>query len=331
MSDIDDNGNHSMDFESTVDAFLEVPATDGHNKVEAPKEEPKQEDSSNAEVEKDDEFDSIIDDLTDDDKDAGDEPEDDLTEEEVVPDDAQETFKYKVDGEEHELTTKELHDLRKDAGRSKALTQKEQGIAEERKRLDSESEAVAWAKQGPEQREIDGQIKEANEAILRGFTFDADGNQIPLSRTQIEDTQANVRDAQAKLLEMNRPPRLDDLRKELPQLFSDDPVERQSILDPFSETLRNVGYSEAELTTQNDPRMFFLLKELHEARDVVARVEKAKARRTEKKPAIASKTTKTASNGSSSKSQPKQSKSSTQDIWNKVAAGEASPADLFMD
>ena len=330
MQNTDDGGNHSLNFEDLVGSIVEdeVPVA----------EEPKVEDSKAEEPEvevEEDEYDSILDDLAEDDDDeAGDKPEEasNDTEEEAEADDGQETFKYKYNGEEFELTAEEVHALRKDAGRGKALTQKEQDNAETKKALEKETQAVQWAKETPERRDLAQKIADANDAILKGFTFDENGNQVQLTRQQIERTQANVDEAQAQLLEMAKPPRLEELREAIPEVFSQDPAERDKVLKPFGETLAEVGYSQAEIASQNDPRIFFLLKELHEARDVVKRVETAKAKRKDKKPSIASKTTKAAKTVTPSRtSKSSEAKPNTDDIWNKVAKGEASPADLFMD
>ena len=325
MQNIDDGGNHSMNFEDVVGSIV----TD-----EAPTEEtPQVKDSKTEEPEvevEEDEIDSILDDLTDDDDDeAGDTPDEDSNDtEEESEEDGGDTHLVKIDGEEHEVS---LSELKKGYGLQQSLTRKGQELAETKKALEKEVQAVQWAKETPERRQLADQIAEANDAILKGFTFDADGNQIPLTKDQIERTQANVAEAQGKLREMATPPRLDELREAMPEIFSADQAVRQSLLEPFGKTLAEVGYSEAEITSQNDPRIFFLLKELHEARDVVKRVEAAKAKRKDKKPSIASKTTKAAKTAPSRKSESSGAKSSTKDIWDKVAKGEASPADLFMD
>ena len=176
-NNIDDSGNHSLDFESLVDQMVDVPATDGHNKeVEEPVETKNSEPTETIDEGTEDELDSILDEITgENDGEAGEdqEKEEETTEESSEePDDGQETFKYKYDGEEYELTAKEVHELKKDAGRGKALTQKEQKLAENRKQLEAEAQAVAFAKAKPEVRELTSQIQEAEIAVQRGFTFE---------------------------------------------------------------------------------------------------------------------------------------------------------------
>ncbi len=332
---MDDMGNVSVDFESMVGEIAEIDGTDGQVVNEAPKETKQDSKAEEPEVvEVGDEFDSIIDDLTDeDDDDAGDEPSEDSKEsdeeskEEEVVDEEKHTVK--IDGEEIEVSTSELI---KGYGLQQSLTRKGQEIAESKKALEKEAQAVAWAKEAPERRELAEQITEANEAIQRGFTFGPDGEQIRLTQGQIDATKVNVQEAMGKLQELATPPRLNELQEAVPGMFSQDQQVVRETLEPFGNTLREVGYSEAEIQSQNDPRIFFLLKELHEARDVVSRVEKAKARRKEKAPAIASKPTKAAKSARPSSSKSSEApKSSTKEIYDKIAAGDASPADLFMD
>ena len=77
-----------------------------------------------------------------------------------------------------------MHELKKDAGRGKALTQKEQELAENRKQLEAEAQAVAFAKAKPEVRTLTSKIQEAELAIQRGFTYDEDGKQVPLTNSK---------------------------------------------------------------------------------------------------------------------------------------------------
>ena len=92
----------------------------------------------------------------DDDEEAGDEPSDDTKEtdeesEEEEAEDTSEVHTVKIDGEDHEVS---LDELKKGYGLQKTLTQKGQSLAEERKVLDAEAQAVAWAKQKPEARDL---------------------------------------------------------------------------------------------------------------------------------------------------------------------------------
>ena len=95
-NNIDDGGNHSLDFESLVDQMVDVPATDGHNqKVEEPVETKNSEPTETVDEGAVDELDSILDDITgENDGEAGEdqEKEEETTEESSEePDDEQET------------------------------------------------------------------------------------------------------------------------------------------------------------------------------------------------------------------------------------------------
>ena len=327
VHEMDDNGNVSFNEDDLITSMIDIPATDGNKTNDAPEDSKTEE----PEVDSDDEYDSIVDDLTSDD-DAGEEPEEDPEtdqDEESEEADTSEVHTVKIDGEELEVS---LDELKKGYGLQKSLTQKGQELAEEKKALEAEAQAIAWAKQQPEVKELSAEIVKAQEAIQRGFTFDENGEQVRLTQAQIDRTQKNVDEAIGRMNEMTKPPRLDELHEAIPEIFSNDAAERDSVLKPFGETLAEFGYSQAEIKGQNDPRTFFMLKELHELREIASRVEKAKARRTEKKPAIASKQTKAAKSASPSKSKTSEAKRpSTQEIYDKIAKGEANPADLFMD
>ena len=330
---LDENGNGGADFETIVSQMVDVPATDGKEVNEAPVEDstPKEE---VVEEEVVDELDSILDDLTDDDAEevAGDDQEkaevteDDSDEEPEEDDDS--AYTVKIDGEEHTVS---LTELKKGYGLQQSLTRKGQELAETKKKLDAEAEAISWAKAQPEARDLASKIQEAEEAIARGFVFDENGEQVRLNADQIKATQDNVAEARGKLSEMAKPPRLEDLQEAIPEMF--DPEKAADTLKPFGDTLREFGYSEAEIVSQNDPRTFLILKELHEKRDFASRVEKAKARQKEQKPKIASKPAKGTPTGGPSKSKTGEAKPpiNVNDMNEKILAGEASPADLFMD
>ena len=330
---LDENGNGGADFETIVSQMVDVPATDGKEVNEAPVEDstPKEE---VVEEEVVDELDSILDDLTDDDAEevAGDDQEkaevtEDDSDEEPEEDDGT-SHVVKVDGEEYTVS---LSELKKGYGLQQSLTRKGQELAETKKKLDAEAEAISWAKAQPEARDLASKIQEAEEAIARGFVFDENGEQVRLNADQIKATQDNVAEARGKLSEMAKPPRLEDLQEAIPEMF--DPEKAADTLKPFGDTLREFGYSEAEIVSQNDPRTFLILKELHEKRDLASRVEKAKARQKEQKPKIASKPAKGTPTGGPSKSKTGEAKPpiNVNDMNEKILAGEASPADLFMD
>ena len=283
------------------------------------------------EGDQDDELNSIIDELNEDeteaDEDQENSPEEAEEEEEELDDGDDVLHKVTIDGEEQEVS---LHDLKRHYGREQSLTKKEMAVAEQRKSLDAEADAIAWAKAQPEVRTLLTQINEANEAIQRGFVFNEKGEQVQLTKAQIEQTMKNVEDANARVSEMAKPPRLDDLYEAIPEFRDPASEEAQAILKPFGDTLSDFGYSQAEITSLNDPRTFLMLKELHELRDLQSRVNTAKARRKEKKPTGVSKVTKSAKPAGSRTTKPTQRKS-TKETIEQIYAGDASPADLFME
>ena len=244
-----------------------------------------QEDSNTPEGDEDDSDMAIH--LDDEEDDEADEPESDLeetNEDESDEDDgnAEEALTYVFDGEEHTLSAKEVHELRKDAGRSKALTQKEQAIAEERKQLDAEEQAIRWAKQKPEVKAKQSMIDEALQAVNRGFHFGRNGQQIRLTQSEINDTMANVRKAQSDLANLAPPPRMKELQEVHPDLFSQDVATSAKALHPYREVLGKAGFSQAEVTALDDPRIFFMVDELLANSDVASRVQKQKQSRKSK-------------------------------------------------
>ena len=218
---LDENGNGGADFETIVSQMVDVPATDGKEVNEAPVEDSTPEEEV-VEEEVVDELDSILDDLTDDDAEevAGDDQEkaevteDDSDEEPEEDDDS--AYTVKIDGEEHTVS---LTELKKGYGLQQSLTRKGQELAETKKKLDAEAEAISWAKAQPEARDLATKIQEAEEAIVRGFVFDENGKQVRLDADQIKATQDNVAEARGKLAEMAKPPRLEDLQEAIPEMF----------------------------------------------------------------------------------------------------------------
>ena len=279
----------------------------------------------------DDELASIVDDLSDDEDDeAGnpensDETEDDAEEEQEEGEDP--THVVKIDGEEHTVT---LSELKKGFGLQQSLTRKGQELAEMREKLDAEAQAVAWVKAQPEARKLAEDIQEAQEAVSRGFVFDENGNQVRLTQAQVEQTKANIENAQAKMMDMAKPPRLNELYEAIPALKDPASEEAKAVLQPFGATLEEFGYSKPEIAALNDPRTLLMLKELQELRDLQSRVNKAKAKRGDKKPVSASKVTKSAKPAGSSKNSGTASNKPKVTI-EQVYAGDASPADLFME
>ena len=278
----------------------------------------------------DDELDSIVDELNEETEVGDQEKSDEDAEEsdEELDDGDKALHTVMIDGEEHEVS---LHDLKRHYGREQALTKKEMAVAEQRKSLDAEAQAVAWVKAQPEARKLVEQINEAEEAISRGFVFDENGNQVRLTQAQVEQTKQNVANARDKVTELAKPPRLDELYEAIPAFKDPASAEAQEILKPFGDTLSAFGYSQPEITALNDPRTFLMLKELHELRELQSQVNTAKARRAAKKPTTANRVTKSAKPaGTKSTSAPTQSKS-TKETIEQINLGEASPADLFME
>ena len=345
MNELDNSGNHDLDFEAIVGQMTDIPATDGNKVNEAPEEETEEaqvkatnEDSETQEPEEqvEDDIDSILDEINGEKVEAGDDQEksEETEESDEEPDEGDAVLTYKYNDEEFTLTAKEVNEIQKNAGLSKKLTQEAQQQAETRKNLDAEAQAVAFAKQKPEVRELSRHIADAELAIQRGFVFDENGHQVRLDKDDIEATEERIKEAREKLGEMTAPPRLDDLRELEPDFFSQDQEVVAKVAKPYNDLLEEFGYSTVELQSYNDPRDILMIRELLELRELRTRVENAKARRSNKKPAIASKTTKAAT-GKPSKSQPEAERPKPkQDLLDKISQGSADPgdvADLFMD
>ena len=331
MNDFDDAGNTTATFEDTVAGITDI-FMDGVEESKSPEKPTEQQAEAAPEADEDidDELSSIVDELSDDEDDEAGNPEnsdetDEAEEEQEEGDDP--SHIVKIDGEEHTVS---LSELKKGYGLQQSLTRKGQELAEMREKLDAEAQAVAWVKAQPEARKLAEDIQEAQEAVSRGFVFDENGNQVRLTQAQVEQTQQNIADAQAKMTEMAKPPRLDELYEAIPALKDPASEEAQAVLKPFGEALAEFGYSQPEIAALNDPRTFLMLKELHELRDLQSRVNKAKAKRGEKKPVSASKVTKSAKPAGSSKNSGTASNKPKVTI-EQVYAGDASPADLFME
>ena len=269
------------------------------------KEDPKVEEEVKAEEASSDDDDYLADVDADEDTD-GDTPEDEAeTEEDAKSDDVDDTeVSLKVDGEDITVT---MDELKKGYSRQSDYTKKTQELAEQRKALEEETKTLEYLKfqkeHQPKVFELDNlkaQIDEAEKALHFGRT--EDGN--VLTADEIKATKDNVDDAKRRLAyeteELNKkmvdikPPRIEELQEKIPNLFSEDEKVRQPVLEQLSGTLKDFGYSEAEINSTNDPRTLLMVQELNELRDLAARVEKAKARRN-KKGDVVSKSTKSTS------------------------------------
>lgn len=328
----------SLSMEEFTDAIDDIdlldtglPKENNPEKEQAESTEPKQDSTEVTEAEEGEDSsdeDDILADLDEEDEDADDTPEDESeTDEDESDDEADQTeHTVKIDGEEHTVT---LDELKKGYGLQQSLTRKGQEIADERKKLDEETQAVAWVKASPERKQLQDQINEANEAITRGYVLDANGEAQYLTKEQIAKTQENINNAVAEFNEKNIPPRLTDLQEKVPVMFGEDTPEKQAKLDSYSSVLNEFGYSQPEITALDDPRTFLMMEELLELRGLAARVEKAKARKSEKT-GIVKRPTKSKSSGLST-SKPHKSKKSDTDIVHDINAGDADPSDLFSD
>lgn len=287
-----------------------------------------QESEEKVETEEESEEDYLAD-VDADDEEEDDTPEEDSEAEEEESSDDGEIVHTLDDGTE--LTAEEI-----DKGylRQSDYTKKTQELAEQRKALESDTATMEYLKVQKEfqpkvielndlQREIDI----AEKAIHYGRT--EDGTQ--LTREEIEATKNNVDDAKRKHAyeseQLNKrmaetpPPKLDVLQDKVPELFSEDAKVRQPVVDNFADTMREIGYSELEIQSANDPRLLLLLKEVVDGRALAKKVESAKARKN-KSSEVVSKSTKASQRKSSKSTSKPSTKSNSESAWERVQAGD---------
>ena len=186
--------------------------------VEA-KQQPKAEEETDQESD-----DDYLADLDSDDTEEVDTPEDSDDAEESESDDGDSTeVVLKVDGEEITVT---MDELKKGYSRQSDYTKKTQELSEQRKMLEEEQKTTTWVRETEERQTMIAHIAEAQEAVNRGFAYDDDGNQVPLTKQQIEKTMANIKDAQEELNTKMAPPRINEFVEKVPDFFSKDEAVR---------------------------------------------------------------------------------------------------------
>ena len=224
------------------------------------------------------------------------------TEEADAEDEGTNEVLFQIDGKD---ITKE--EAEKGYLRQADYTKKTQQLAEEKKALEEEGKTLDYLKAHrefqPKMFELETLQKNiaiAEKAIHFGRTEDG----TVLTKELLAETKENVDNAKRELsyetAELNKkmaeytPPKLDVLQEKVPGLFSKDDAARSSVLENFTVALKDVGFSQAEISAVNDPRLLLLVKEVLDGRELAAKVEKAKARRGKSK-GVVSKSTKASS------------------------------------
>lgn len=305
-------------------------------KVEEQPEDPEVETAEESE-------DDYLADVDADDSDDADTPEDDseAEEEEESDEGEDQIFQVTIDGEDIDVP---LEELKKGYSRHSDYTKKTQELAEERKALEAEAKTLEYLRvqreHQPKMFELESMQKEietAERALHYGRTEDG----YELTEEDVEITQKNVDKAKRKLAfeaeELNKkisetaPPMLDELREEVPELFSDDQSVRKPVLDNFAAELKKVGFSQVEIDAVNDPRILLLVKQASEGRALAERVAKAKARK-EKGPGPVSKSTKSSRGEKTRKSTRKPEKSSSFEKYaDEISSGDMTNLGEFLE
>ena len=268
--------------------------------------------------------------LADVETDEADDAQEETEADEAPEDEAQETYTFKADGEEVTVT---LDELKKSFGLQKNLTRKGQETAEKEKQLEQEAQVLMYYKQSPERQQLIDKIQYAEDVIQRGTAFDKEGNQIPLTQQQIQQTQENIAKAKEEYSQMATPPEFERARQEIPELWTGDEAKRTTALKRYGDYLMSVGYSQAELN-HISPRELLLAKAALDGIELDTRVKAAKARKSNKaKPGVVSKVTKAAT-GRPEKSTQRgtgKRKMSEAELAKKVESGELDYFEAFMD
>ena len=289
--------------------------------VEA-KQQPKAEEETDQESD-----DDYLADLDSDDTEEVDTPEDSDDAEESESDDGDSTeVVLKVDGEEITVT---MDELKKGYSRQSDYTKKTQELSEQRKMLEEEQKTTTWVRETEERQTMIAHIAEAQEAVNRGFAYDDDGKQVPLTKQQIEKTMANIKDAQEELNTKMAPPRINEFVEKVPDFFSKDEAVRSKKLDEMSSVMQDYGFLDKEIAGMNDPRILLMINDLLGSRDLASRVEKAKARKAEKA-GVVSKPTKSSKRTSTTSRKPKESSADYDKAKQRVIDGDHSNMEDFL-
>ena len=237
--------------------------------------------------------DDYLADVDEDEVDNPDEDSKDTDEAESSDDEVKDTqeFTFKADGED---ITVSLDELKKSYGLQKNLTRKGQELAEKEKAVGADAEVVNYYKQTPERLKLSEEINAAQDAIDKGFYFDAEGNQVKLTRAQIEDTQKNVSEANKKFNELATPPLAKEAQDAVPELWSADKRVQSAATEKYGNYLASIGYTESMIKSIS-PAELLLAKRALDGDELATRVKASKARRADKaKPSVVNKVTKPA-------------------------------------
>ena len=304
-----DVGVEDITHDDLVSSLTEL--VDDNNMVSADttrevKEETKTETKEVTEEASDDDY--LADVGSEDEVEVDDEPEAEAEEtEEAEADDVDNTIHtVKYNGEDIEVT---LDELKKGYTMQSDYTKKTQKLAEERKAIEDESKTLDYLKVQkelqPEVLRLEGlqeQIAIAEEAVHTGMEVLPDGTTRKLSDEAIKATEDNINKAKRELnfgkkkldeqLADYVPPKLDELKEKLPKLFSEKSEDRNEVLSAHRDVLENIGYTNVEINSVNDPRLILLIQEVVEGRNLAKQVEAAKARKKNHKGSVVNKTTK---------------------------------------
>ena len=336
MQDIQDNASIMDEFISEVseqiDDKLMVPGNFKEGTVE---DKPKADNEEDIVEKSEDQNDTVE---TEEEVEVDDSPEAEVeeTEETEAEDVDNTTHTVKYNGEDIEVT---LDELKKGYTMQSDYTQKTQKLAEERKAVEQESATLEYLKVQkelqPEVLRLEGlqeQIAIAEEAVHTGMEVLPDGTTRKLSDEAIKATEDNINKAKRELnfgkkkldeqLNNYVPPKLDELKEKLPKLFSNKAEDRNEVLNAHRDVLENIGYTNVEINSVNDPRLILLIQEVVEGRQLNKQVEAEKARK-RKGTSVVNKTTKSVprDNNSTSKSNDKP-KTDINEFANKFNKGE---------
>ena len=265
-------------------------------------------------------------------------PEDEESEEEAEETADTTVHKFKADGEEVEVTTDELI---KSYGLQKKLTREGQQLAEEKKQLANEQDAIAYIKQTPERQAAIENLRLMQLAVDRGYQvmpdgtprYDENGQVVYLNKETLDSAPAAIKEQQEAISKMAVAPMQKEAYEAIPELWSSDAKVQQATANRYGDYLKSIGYTDSELP-HISPRELLLAKAALEGDALAKRVAASKARKAEKaKPGVVSKTTKAAKGKPESSNQRGESKPklSEAQIAEKVQNGELSISDAFMD
>lgn len=289
------------------------------DKTEEVKEQPKA--KSEEPIEEDSDTEDLPEVDSEDEVEGDDSPEPDDTEEESGEEEGDPNEVLFVDGEE-EITQAKWEELKKGNLRQSDYTKKTQELAKERKQVEQEAQTLEYLKVQkelqPEVLRLEGlqnQIAIAEEAVHTGVETLPDGSTRKLSEEAITQTEENIKNAKRDLnysqKQLNEkakdyvPPKLDELKERVPDLFSDNETKRNEVLTAHRAVLEDIGYTGPEINSVNDPRQLLLIQEIVDLRKLKKSVEAEKTRGKKKETSVVSKNTPSTPKGSTRKANDK--------------------------